>query len=92
MACHAPDGFPFLGESGEVVISGKTVEQLRSEFGMSANYIPAGSCTALQYILYDNYTSTSAVTSRAFAVIAGYTPDYHTGVDHCHQNLSSGDE
>ena len=64
-------------ETGEVVLAGKTAAQLRSEAGNSQNYLPSGTRTALQYSLYDSYTSSATVTPHAFLSTSGYATTYH---------------
>ncbi len=64
-------------ETGEVVLAGKTAAQLRSEAGNSQNYLPSGTRTALQYCLYDSYTSSATVPPHAFLSTSGYATTYH---------------
>ena len=65
-------------ETGDVVLTGKTAVQLRSEAGASRNYLPSGTRTALQYCLYDSYMASATVTPHAFVATSGYATTYHS--------------
>ncbi|WP_099293145.1 MULTISPECIES: RHS repeat domain-containing protein [unclassified Butyricimonas] len=65
-------------ETGEVVLSTATTHaSLQTLASSSLDYTPAGTRAALQYTLYDTYTSSADVPVKSFVATSGYTSSYH---------------
>ena len=73
------DGKNRVVETGEVILNTMiSHDSLRVAASSSLDYTPAGTRVALQYTLYDNYTSTSNVPVKAFVATPGYATRYHS--------------
>ncbi|WP_292267562.1 DUF6443 domain-containing protein [Butyricimonas sp.] len=75
------DDYNRVTESGEVVLSGvKSHSVLLSEASASDRYVPSGTRTVLQQLLYDTYTSTSGIPVHGFVLTTGYSTGYTSSV------------
>lgn len=64
-------------ESGEILMQTKQERSVLQQLAWeNENYLPAGNCTPLQYIVYDNYKPTKNVTPHPFVAAVGYDTLY----------------
>ena len=68
-------------ENGEIILSSMlSHNQLQQAAWNSENYMPTGTRTALQYIVYDNYRSSNVVTAHPFKQFNGYNTQSNPSV------------
>ncbi len=65
-------------ENGEIITSAaSTHQQLQQAAWKQEKYLPAGTKTPLQYMVYDNYQATETVTAHPFTAVSGYSESHH---------------
>ena len=68
-------------ENGEIILSSMlSHNQLQQAAWNSENYMPTGTRTALQYIVYDNYKASNVVTAHPFKQFNGYNSQSNPSV------------
>ena len=74
------DGAGRLTESGELLLTSASTHASLQALLLQGGELPQGTCTPLQYTVYDSYTSVAGFSPHAFQAVSGYSGDYHREV------------